>query len=257
VRRSDDWDFPVIQSLSSGGLGRVHRGTPWQTLYLKSAGVDALKWQKWVGVADPREAALLQPANDWRVVSLLASLFNDKDPRSLSSANQSNPEGWKGILNGMLALTNVAPAQLNVVLVSSNSPQADTIANSLTAARLSQPGQIFRDFGDILATPELSVASPWLNLNDTNSINDTAYEVLPAQILRRLRPDSFASIAQAGSAAQVQFSGFDGYTYAVQVSSDLANWTSVATNYPTNGFFIYLETVLSSSPRFFRSVLLP
>src|SRR5262249_5420183 len=35
VTRSDDWDFPTNRFPNIGWLGRVHRGTPWQTVYLK------------------------------------------------------------------------------------------------------------------------------------------------------------------------------------------------------------------------------
>src|SRR5207249_3370581 len=126
---------------------------------------------------------------------------------------------------------------------------------ALDTARINQPGQFFRNFGDILATPRLTLASPWLNTNDL-TINDEAYELLPDQILRRLRPDSIASVSQAGGPLQVQFSGFGNYSYAVETSSNLADWYPVSTNHPTNAAFTYLET--SSSPRrFYRSVLIP
>ncbi|MGB7767584.1 MAG: hypothetical protein WBN22_01860 [Verrucomicrobiia bacterium] len=36
VRQSDDWDFPTYKLPTVGWLGRVHRGTPWQTVYLKA-----------------------------------------------------------------------------------------------------------------------------------------------------------------------------------------------------------------------------
>src|SRR5262249_577760 len=39
---SDDWDFPTNKFPNIGWLGRVHRGTPWQTVYLKSPGVFTL-----------------------------------------------------------------------------------------------------------------------------------------------------------------------------------------------------------------------
>src|SRR5207302_1458543 len=42
VTRSDDWDFPTNKYPNIGWLGRVHRGTPWQTIYLKSPGVFTL-----------------------------------------------------------------------------------------------------------------------------------------------------------------------------------------------------------------------
>ena len=37
VLQSDSWDFPTNLLSNLSWLGRVHRGTPWQTLYLKSA----------------------------------------------------------------------------------------------------------------------------------------------------------------------------------------------------------------------------
>ncbi len=41
VWQSDDWDFPTNKFPTVGWLGRVHRGTPWQTVYLKSPLVDS------------------------------------------------------------------------------------------------------------------------------------------------------------------------------------------------------------------------
>jgi hypothetical protein len=97
-----------------------------------------------------------------------------------------------------------------------------------------------------------------VTLADTNSINDSAYEVVPAQILRRLRPDSIGSVSIVGNVVQTQFSGFDGYAYAVQASSNLVNWISVATNYPTNGMFHYVDNSQGNAGNsFYRSVLLP
>jgi hypothetical protein len=37
IRSSDDWQFPTNRFPNIGWLGRLHRGTPWQTVYLKSA----------------------------------------------------------------------------------------------------------------------------------------------------------------------------------------------------------------------------
>src|SRR5208283_5077810 len=42
VRMSDDWDFPTNKFPTVGWLGRVHRGTPWQTVYLKATNILAL-----------------------------------------------------------------------------------------------------------------------------------------------------------------------------------------------------------------------
>ena len=39
VTNSDNWDFPADKLPTVGWLGRVHRGTPWQTVYLKASDV--------------------------------------------------------------------------------------------------------------------------------------------------------------------------------------------------------------------------
>jgi hypothetical protein len=288
ITKSDDWDFPTAEPLSPSWLGRVHRGTPWQTIYLKSSPVDFPDWLQWSGNiqivtnwgqistnllasydtnlqstiqlnAVTYDALFTLPTNDWRLVSLLAPLFNTNDPRSLFSVNQPGVSAWAAVLDGLPVLTNVSPSQYDTVIMSSNSIQADIIASALDECRTNWPGGQFRQIGDILITPELSVASPWLNPGTNFSrIIDAAYEALPAQLLSRLRPDSFGSAAQNGGTARVGFTGADAYAYAVQVSSNLVDWMSVSTNFPENGSLQYIETLPPGSPpRFYRTILLP
>jgi hypothetical protein len=158
----------------------------------------------------------------------------------------------------MTVLTNTGGGQFTPVIMSSNSPQAVTIAAALNAMRSSQSGQCFNNPSDILATPELSTASPWLDLSSPTDLSDEAYEAIPSQLLPLLRPDSIGSVSQSGGALQVQFSGSDGYAYAVQTSLNLLIWTPISTNYPANGFFNFADTLLPGSPRrYYRSLLLP
>ena len=162
----------------------------------------------------------------------------------------------------MTVLTNTAFEELDPVIMSSNSPQAATIAAALDTLRSSQPGQYFRDPGDILATPELSMASPWLNLSSAYdaewTLTDEAYEAIPSQLLPLLRSDSIGSVSQSGGTFQVQFTGADGYAYAVQTSSNLRDWTAVSTNYPANGSFNFADTPPPGAlRRFYRSLLWP
>ena len=271
--RSDYWDFPTNPLPSLAGLGRVHRGTPWQTLYLKSSGTSLTTWRQWTGndqlVTNGNggnsvtgDAFFTQPTNDWRLASLLVSLLGTNGPRNLSSVNQSGVSAWCGLLDAMTVLTNTAPGQFDPVIMTSNSPQAATIAAALDTARSSRPGHYFRDPGDILATPDLSLASPWLDPSGAaqvvSSMNDEACEAIPSQLLPALRPDSIGAVSQSGGTLQVQFSGADGYAYAVQTSSNLLGWTSVSTNRPTNGAFGFAEPLGPGSPRrFYRSALLP
>ncbi|HYV29352.1 MAG TPA: hypothetical protein VFA77_17600, partial [Candidatus Eisenbacteria bacterium] len=194
VRRSDDWDFPTNEFQNGGELGRVHRGTAWQTVYLKSEVAPMNRWR--LLALSP----VTHPTNDWRLAGLLISLLSTNDPRSLFSINQTDPDAWTQVLHGMTVLSNTIfpPPQFDLLLMESNSPQAQIIADGINRTRSKQPGQHFRDVGDILATPGLTTASPWLNL--TNDIlldygmTDEAYEKIPEQLLRLLRPDPIISL---------------------------------------------------------------
>jgi hypothetical protein len=126
--RSDYWDFPTNLMSDLTALGRVHRGTPWQTVYLKSFGTANYQrwfnnWCAWTGDAQlltnwnggcclTLDAFYTQPTNDWRLASLVVSLLNTNDPRNLASVNQPNAPAWSRLLDGMTVLTNSAPGSL-------------------------------------------------------------------------------------------------------------------------------------------------
>jgi hypothetical protein len=294
VGSPDDWDFPTDRG--TNWLGRMHRGTPWQTVYLKAPAIDLSTWVTWTGnnllvtnygqlapelpqwfyatnmpwgikpTQVAYDSAFAQPTSDWRLASMLASLRSAKDSRQPLSANQASLPDWLGTLDGMVVLTNnegaMPPDGLASLVMSSNSPQAAAIAAAILNVRAGQPNQLFQDPGDVPSTPELSIASPWLNTNNADmryaSLTDEAYEAIPAQLLPLLRADSVASVLQSGGTLQIQFSGSDGLAYAVQVSTDLVHWTSLATNCPVGGRFTLLEIPAPGAPRrFYRSALLP
>jgi hypothetical protein len=262
VGRSDDWNFPTNQTSGYGWIGQVHRGTPWQTIYLKSSSISATTWQSWVGTTNPVIAQQMQPTNDWQLASLLVPLLNTNAPLNLASPNQPGTAGWLALLNGLTVLTNSSSTELDTIVMSSNSSQAAVIAMALDTRRRSEPGGYFRGIGDILAEPTLSIGTPWLNLQSAyavDSLTDEAVEMIPSQLLTLLRPDSIGSSVSATNPIQVQFSGVDAWQYGVATSSDLGNWAVAATNlYPTNGFFNFTGTPLSSSSnRYYRSVLMP
>ena len=58
VTSSDNWAFPTNKFPTVGWLGRVHRGTPWQTVFLKAANImdlattaanGLITWTNWTG----------------------------------------------------------------------------------------------------------------------------------------------------------------------------------------------------------------
>ena len=267
VYSPDEWTFPIGQPLSSSWLGQVHRGTPWQTIYLKSSPIDTVTWAQWTGDTQTSfnkyfDAANSAPVRDWHLASLLASLFNTNNFTTLFRVNNPNPNDWQGLLDGLTALTN-GNAEIDPVLISSNSPQAMVIAGSIQSERALQPGQIFSDVGDILATPQLAKQSPFINTSvvdyNGNPVypSDEVFEMIPSQLLSLLRADSTGSIALTNSQPVVQFTGYDGHPYAIQTSSDLVNWVSISTNYPAGGVITFTSSgIQNANRRFYRSVLL-
>ncbi len=291
VRSSEDWNFPTNATLTIESLGRIHRGTPWQTLYLKSSDLGltnivknpaewvgnysylpaAIKWADWAGIAILSDGFYTRPVRDWSLVALIASMMNTNDPRQLISINDLNQTNWLMTFNGLSALTNTTtesqllsgnPAQFQTLPLSSNSPQVLLLVQGIATVRANQSGTVFRNVGELLVTPTLSLSSPWLNQNSDfqiqRGITDEAYEKIPAQLLSRVRADSIGSVLQYGATWQIQFSGFDNYPYAVECSTNLILWTSVSTHYPTNGVFTFTDSSGGAwGKRFYRSVLLP
>jgi hypothetical protein len=280
---SDNWNFPTNLLSALGGLGQVHRGTPWQTVYLKAANIlnecgifgnlGTNTWMQWTGDTDPNDAALMAPANDWRLAGLLISLLNTNDATQLVSVNDPNIADWLNVLNGLTVYSNsvaypfpsytTAP-QFDTYVMASNSPQTLVVANGIAQVRAIQPNQNFYFIGDILATPELTGNSPWLNTNSSSpilnqlqyGITDAAYEAIPTQLLQLLRPDSIGAMLPTNGGWSLQFSGSDSYAYALQTSTNLVNWDRVSTNYPVQGRFC-ASPLQNSSARFYRTVLLP
>jgi hypothetical protein len=134
VTCSDDWDFPTNKFPTVGWLGRVHRGTPWQTVYLKSsdvlsyqgdfrvAGVGGTNvWVNWTGdsaltYGQYYDAANSVPKKDWLLFDLFTTAFNDNATRGQLSVNVAadNPDpmagiaAWSALFSGVMVLSNNA-----------------------------------------------------------------------------------------------------------------------------------------------------
>jgi hypothetical protein len=283
ARRSDDWNFPTNDLSIIQRLGQIHRGTPWQTIYLKVTNILSWAqttppwrngmntWMYWTGDFDAEDATALAPVRDRHLAGLLACLLTTNDLTSLFSVNNPNPDSWQVLFDGLTALTNnlsdimlrfgLIDPQFDTIVISSNSLQTSAIVNAIQTARISRPPQYFCEVDDILSIPQLSEQSPYLNwsslVQQTNGITDEAYERIPSQLLPLLRADSIGAIAPVAGQVQVQFTGYDGHLYAVQVSADLVNWTNLSTNIPANGTFsLTISASAGAGAQFYRSAVL-
>jgi hypothetical protein len=132
MRRSDDWDFPANKFPTVGWLGRVHRGTPWQTVYLKAFDilgeiqggnyVGTNTWAQWTGDTQLAygqyfDADNSAPVQDRLLFDLFTTAFNNNATRGTLSVNveaglTNNPvaglAAWSALFGGVMVLSNNA-----------------------------------------------------------------------------------------------------------------------------------------------------
>jgi hypothetical protein len=210
------------------------------------------------------------------LVGWLVPLMNTNAPEQLLSVNDSSLADWSALLGGMVVLTNSTafpqfqPVTYGLLTIDPAGPamgQLVTAINAMRAQFRNADGSVgtFENIGDVLSTPQLSEQSPFLNTNNTTlggkqleyGISDEAYEAIPAQLLPLLRPDSVGTLIQINGKWNIQFSGSDGFDYALQSSTDLINWNFVSTNCPLQGHFsVPVSPVSNLQEQFYRSLLL-
>ncbi|HWD18316.1 MAG TPA: hypothetical protein VHB20_03490 [Verrucomicrobiae bacterium] len=117
ITSSDDWHFPTNRFPSVGWIGRVHRGTPWQTIFLKAdplPGTDPKSnpwlWiNKWVGDLSaglPLPGASY-PTNDWGLLDLFTTAPHENALRGTLSVNQTGSAAWHALFDGVVGfITN-------------------------------------------------------------------------------------------------------------------------------------------------------
>jgi hypothetical protein len=204
IRSSDNWQFSTNKMPNIGWLGRVHRGTPWQTIYFKGGVFDEQfnnSWFLWAG------NFFTNPTNDWKIPSMFTVAPNANASRGLLSVNQSGAAAWSAILSGVEVLTNnlsdgvvsglrdSAQASFTNITIrptSSADSQVRSIVNSINSARTNFADGRFPNLGSVLASPGLTVDSPFINGNASQrsyALHDTVYERIPEKVLSLLKSD--------------------------------------------------------------------
>jgi hypothetical protein len=222
---STNWDFPTNKFPSVGWLGRVHRGTPWQTVYFKAdnpsglgATTNGLNWANWVGTNCPNRWENY-PTNDWALVDLFTTAPNDNAATGLLSVNQTNDAAWAAVFSGVIVPTNTFGG---VQIMPNNNPPPGVAQNNnynytnltegvngINWSRANYPSDrrltpelpfgisanppystgVFHKVGDILAAPALTTENPFLTNNGIlpQSCSDEIVELIPQQTLGLLK----------------------------------------------------------------------
>jgi hypothetical protein len=202
---SDWWDFPTNAYPAVGWIGRVHRGTPWQTVYLKSsnvltntyslgkgvqANVGSNSWAAWTGdiqqdflTGQYIDAARSAPVQDRLLFDIFTTRYNDNSVRGSLPVNQSHLAAWSALLSGLVAISNNAtytapgaPVGYTSLLI--NPAGVNTVAspvwqivNNIDATRANStlfPYQAFTHAGDVLESAALTEQSPFLDWTSVN-----------------------------------------------------------------------------------------
>ena len=212
----DFWDFPTSFFPSVGWLGRVHRGTPWQTIYLKSRAPN----QDWVNhsgnqrATHPYAANLMQPRRDWELLDIFTTAPHPNATRGRLSINQTNLAAWSAVLSGVLTSETVEDPNnaglniantvvMNPAAISPVAPSIETIVTNINKFRTLYNSNQFNPYGQfthlsqMLSAPLLTDDSPFLNVdknrfdarqpNGVGQIYDADYERIPQQILSLLK----------------------------------------------------------------------
>lgn len=238
VTRPDDWNFPTNKVPGIGWLGRIHRGTPWQTVYLKARTPEegtgdisdryrsVKSWTAWAGHRATR------PEKDWRILDHFTTAPNDNAARGLLSVNQTNIAAWSAVLSGvpLLGNTNLATVDsLQAAYLRPSSAEIRRVVQSINNTRTLFPQGRFHRLGDVLASPALTVGvttnvvssgpegvqwvadnmntvSPLLSAIDQSQndvrVPDEVVEQIPQQILGLLQMDG----GQTGDSRVVVYS---------------------------------------------------
>jgi hypothetical protein len=201
VSQSDIWDFTTNKFPTVGWLGRVHRGTPWQTVYLKASdilrenntflqNIGTNTWELWSGNNNIFDAVNTAPLQDRLLFDIFTTAPNDNATRGQLSINVgAGPGGtngpslaaWSAVFSGMVALTNTTLIPLRFpqtnlpVIIQPAGPAVVNSAlgqlvvgiNNARATFTNADGLVgvFEHVGDILSTLQLTEASPFLNTN--------------------------------------------------------------------------------------------
>jgi hypothetical protein len=201
---SDHWNFPIDKFPTVGWIGRVHRGTPWQTVFLKATNILSAAngfntWTNWTGNLNAFDAYNAGPTQDRLLFDLFSTALNDNATRGQLSVNVAanlndsiaGLAAWSALFSGVMVLNNntnglylstyhtkyplltvpsftafpIDPVGVN----GANSPlwQLVTNINYARAHFINADGvtNAFEHMGDILSTPQLTEQSPFLNLS--------------------------------------------------------------------------------------------
>lgn len=259
VRISDDFDFPSGPEVNAHWLDRIHRGTPWQTLYFESAVAPMCLWTR--HFLDP----MSHPTNDWRIIDYLRARIVYDDPSSRTRVLNNTVVGNSG---GVLIAQHVKATVMNNTVAYNDAGIFAEDGNHAGFSRNCTYGNVAHNNGDVLQSPQfvsggfsVLATSPlvdggdpaalgWMERNALGGgIDIGAFEFGPQGV-----PAFTSKRSGDNSTCEMELRGFPGQTYLIEASTNLAQWTAVNTNVAEMGRLIFRDAQTTNFPyRYYRA----
>ncbi|MGA1235660.1 MAG: hypothetical protein ACO34E_02220 [Limisphaerales bacterium] len=211
LTQADDYELSRSAMANVGAIGRVPRGTAWQTVYLKSGVAPLMDWVDHAGETPLNMWS--HPTNDWKLVDIFTTAVTESMTQGLLSVNQTNEAAWAAVFGGMRVFTNTVsslnpgdgwnysrsdssaylPLYIDPDVELRASDQFYRLVLGINTNRMMRPSGQYQTMGEILSAPVLTDQSPYLNLAGMQvgqaRVNDAVYEAIPRQMLGLVRKD--------------------------------------------------------------------
>jgi uncharacterized repeat protein (TIGR01451 family) len=226
-------------------------------------------WALYVFDNDPGDSGSI--ASGWSLNITAVNPVNSAADLGIGLANPASGTIYAGVnFTYTVNVTNYGPAGATDVLVTNTLPSGLSFVSTSVSSYSPISGGVVFDVGSLAAgsdtsftvtaapsavgtyTNTVTVSSDQTDLNPANNSYSAATTVLTIPVAY------LSGVADTNGAFTLSLLGQPGQSYIIQASTDLTNWTPVATNTPVTGSFQYTDTNRSSfAHRYFRARLGP
>jgi hypothetical protein len=259
VLKPNDFDFPSGPTANVRWLDRIHRGTPWQTLYFERGAAPPSIWRQ--QFLD----SMSHPTNDWKIIEYLRSqLTYSGDPvatRALNNTIVGNSGG------GVLIVTNGSAAVMNNVVAHNSAGVLDEGGGGVEFSRNCVFGNVTHNAGDVLGSPQfveggfsVIATSPLIDAGNPAALGWIERNVLGRGIdigALEFGPDGvpmFTLKRTEESECELELRGYPGQSYVIEASTNLTQWASISTNIAEMGTLVFTDAQGTNySHRFYRA----
>jgi hypothetical protein len=282
------WDFPTNADLNLHWLDRVHRGTPWQTVYIDKPAASSELWKLHTGAAFDLRS---HPTNDWRLTELflrgeLMGGGGSVPPSAPVIANNTLVANTAQTGGGVAVMPGSTTTLINNIIAYGSSGvraidgglpvlrnncffgnlgldymgTAAGVGDFVGAPRLaSVPGADFRLMADstcVDAGDDAVTTLGWVERSGPTAIHGTHIDLGAAEFGPAGVP-VITRLVRVPGEISATLRGFPGQTYHIESSEDLRVWSPFSTNTTSSaGELIFSGPILPNPPqRFFRAVV--